>query len=100
MSVYLVLSYDVFDQKRFAQYRTAAALVVPQFNGKILSSQQNPGITTGASTPSHMSLVKFDTIEDLRSLRNSKRSRSLLALRVESAETSVHVLYGDDEKLS
>ncbi len=97
MSVYLVLSYQVFDQKRFAQYRAAAALLVPQFNGKILASQANPEQPQSADSISHMSLVRFDTIEDMKEMAHNAMTGSVMALRISSAETRTHVLYGDGE---
>ncbi len=97
MSVYVVLSYEVFDQKRFAQYRAAAALLVPQFNGKILASQANPEHPDSGRGISHMSLVEFDTVADMKAMTQNAMTGSVMALRISSAETRTHVLYGDSE---
>lgn len=97
MSVYVVLSYEVFDQKRFAQYRAAAALLIPQFNGKILASQANPEQPQSADSISHMSLVQFDTVEDMKEMAHNAMNGSVMALRISSAETRTHVLYGIGE---
>lgn len=93
MSVYMILSYDVFDQKRFAQYRAAAALMVPQFNGKILASQPNPSPLNEKKSPDHMTLVEFETLQDVEQMQRSDLMNSVMALRVESAETDVHMLF-------
>lgn len=89
MTAYLVTAIDVHDPETYAKYREKAVAALEPFNRTSLvrSPLDEPPVVYEGSSPGHIVVMEFDSMEDIDAFYNSPAYQEALKYRQAAATT-------------
>ena len=94
MAAYLIVDeLNVNDQETLNDYIRKAGVTIKANGGELLASSV-PEVLEGAWLPKRCVLVKFDTMEKLKTWWNSNEYQALIPIRTSVSENNIIIIDG------
>lgn len=97
MSVYMIVDISVHDERVYAMYATKAQKIVEEHSGEYLVRGGNIAVRSGEWDPERLVIVKFPSLDKMRTCFKSPEYALIAPLRRQSANANVVVVEGIPE---
>jgi uncharacterized protein (DUF1330 family) len=94
VSAYLIVSIEITDPERYAEYVRAVPHTLERFKGKYLARGGRAEKLEGEWEPKRTVLVEFETAEDAKAWWASDEYREAKAIRHAAARTNMILVQG------
>ena len=99
MAAYLVAQITIHDRERYALYEAGFMDVFQQYNGKLLSVDENPDTLEGEWACTRTVLIEFPTKTDAQAWYHSNDYQNLAKHRFAASVGNAVMLNGLDEQI-
>ena len=94
MSSYFVALINIHDEARYQDYLAGFDEVFENYEGQVLSVEDNPRVLEGEWPAGRTVLIKFPNDQALRSWYESPEYQSLARYRLEASVASIAIISG------
>ena len=89
MPAYVIVEIEVFDQKRYDQYRQIAGPAIEQYGGRFIVRGGNPQVLEGDWSPKRLVVIEFSSAERAKEWFTSPEYAPAKALRKDAARVRI-----------
>jgi len=94
MAGYVIVSLELTDADKFAEYAEKIVDVVTAHGGEYIVRSDSAEVITGDWTPDRVVVIEFESVERARGWIDSPEYRELVDLRLSGANTSMIIVEG------
>ena len=94
MAAYLIADLEITDDRGFEEYRRRVPAVIAAHGGRYLARGGATEVLEGTFTPHRTVIVEFPSMAALRAFYAAPEYRALLAIRAESAKSTLLAIEG------
>ena len=91
MPVYLIFTFNVADEERFAPYRQAVGPLIRRHEGQVLAADSNATVLEGAGHQANV-VLRFPSQEDAMAFYNDPDYQPLKQLRIATTRETTAIM--------